>query len=147
MAGKLQVTMIDQQGYTRKVTVEIMGADAAATFLNATGVLATLQDVSRLGTTKANLGIKMSAVGDPAGTPSYSDLGATFRGISHTDGEIVTLKIPDILTDAINIDGTVDILNATVKAYLDNFVFGTGLAMLSDGEQVDYWINGVLDKR
>ena len=145
MSGKLAVTLYDYHGYEMVKKFEIRGADANAIAANAAAFLANLQAVTRLGTRKAAVLIPIAGEADPV-TPSYTDLGATIRGKSATDGETVIVKVPDILPAAIQVDGTIDLTNAAVDAFLDNFL-ATGVAYVSDGESVDSWLYGTLDKK
>jgi len=61
-----------------------------------------------------------------------------------TDNEKAVLKVPGPMNAVINADGTVDITNALVSDYVDNFI--TGDFTVSDGEDVTELLSGRLDK-
>ena len=145
MSGKLAVTMFDKQGYETVRKFEIRGADANAIAANAATFLADLQAITRLGTRKAAVLIPISGE-DACGDPSYTDLGVTIRGKSATDGETVIVKVPDLVPTMYDDDGKVILTDVSVDAFLDNFL-ASGVAYVSDGESVDSWLFGTLDKK
>lgn len=71
------------------------------------------------------------------------DSGITLS-VMKTDGEKAVLKVPAPAPAVVNGDGTVDILNALVTAYVDNWITGTWY--VSDGEEVDSLLSGKLDR-
>jgi hypothetical protein len=145
MSGKLAVTLFDKHGYETVRKFEIRGADANAIAVNAAAFLADLQAITRLGTRKAAVLIPISGE-DACGDPSYTDLGVTIRGKSATDGETVIVKVPDLDPTMYDDDGKVILTDVSVDAFLDNFL-ATGVAYVSDGESVDSWLFGTLDKK
>jgi hypothetical protein len=71
------------------------------------------------------------------------DSGITLS-VMKTDSEKAVLKVPAPDLAVVNADGTVDITNAEVVAYVDNWITGTWY--VSDGEEVDSLLSGKLDR-
>lgn len=75
------------------------------------------------------------------GAGANRDVGATLTlGIG---SKRATLKVPTVKLAVINVDGTVDITDALVTAFTDNYVGGP--FYISDGESADSLIKGTLD--
>ena len=71
------------------------------------------------------------------------DEGATFS-LNKTDNYKASHKIPGPVAAVRNTDGTIDITNALVTDYFDNFLV-TGDFTVSDGEIIDGILGGTLD--
>ena len=145
MIGEVHIVGVDKWGTEKLVKVELTAADEQALLILAAAVRAAWDAASNLGCKRSNLLIPF---GSPvaASDPSNVDVGCTIRGVSAVDSKTVILRVADPLVAAINADRTMDLANATLKAYLDLFITSGG-AMLSDGETVSSWTWGVLDKK
>lgn len=75
---------------------------------------------------------------------SNVDQGASFRGRVVT-GEIATLKVPGFPLSKVGPNGFIDLTDVDVDAFLDQWL-AAGPFTLSDGEVIDEWIDGELDK-
>lgn len=74
------------------------------------------------------------------------DVGGTFSGwIEATDGKKASTKIPGIKLALVNADGTIDVTETDVAAFLAQYA-DAGDFMISDGENVADWIKGSLDR-
>lgn len=74
------------------------------------------------------------------------DVGATFSGwIEGVDGKKASTKIPGFKAALVNGDGTIDIEETNVAAFLAQYA-DAGDFMISDGENVTDWIRGSLDR-
>lgn len=142
---KLSVTLDDAYGRT---TARVYGMEEITTLAqmqtDAAELLTALAAVSDLGCVKANIII-------PVTSPEYAetaganiDVGATFSGWIDAGQKKGSMKIPSIKPALVSSDGTVSIAGvvATFLAlFEDADVFN-----LSDGEQIESWIKGTLDK-
>jgi hypothetical protein len=83
---------------------------------------------------------------DPAAGANV-DVGATFvgYGVGENAGRKIVTKVPGIKAAYVDAQGGIDVTQADVAAYLDEFI-ETGDWFLSDGEEVSEWIAGTLDK-
>lgn len=134
---------------TRKTyyTEDITGADVGAEFLaaqTAAGDLATdLAALSEMEILYYNVGLK-TVYSDTADADANVDEGVTFT-VEKADNEDATVKVPAPIPGIFNVDGTVDMTNAAVTAFLSNFQAG-GSFTISDGEKAVNLVKGRLDK-
>jgi citrate lyase alpha subunit len=113
----------------------------------AAAAVAALQDVTDLGLARIDLIVEDITTGFAVTAGSNVDVGATFSGILYNKGGAkASLKVPGIKADLVSIDGTVDIQETDVAAYLALYEQDGGTLLLSDGEQIDTWLSGVLDR-
>jgi len=74
------------------------------------------------------------------------DVGATFSGwIEAVDGKKASTKIPGIKLAKVGADGTIDLADVDVAAFLAMYA-DAGDFYISDGENVADWIRGSLDR-
>jgi len=74
------------------------------------------------------------------------DVGATFSGwIEDVDGKKASTKIPGIKLAKVNADGTIDVTETDIAAFLAMYA-DAGDFLISDGENVADWIKGSLDR-
>jgi hypothetical protein len=150
MPGYLILTFRDgfQRESTRRIemTDQVLLADYIA---NCNLLLNELADVTDLAIVKAAMRITDGLIlpgGDGAG--SNIDVGATFQGeLGGGDGKKGILRIPGFPLAKVGGDGSIDLEDADVAAYLD--LFGTppnNKFRISDGEYVAAWLRGTLDK-
>lgn len=144
---KLSVTLIDAYGRT---THRVYGMEDQALLADYTAAAAAfltdLGGVSDLGVVRADLIINVDGVEatDPVAGANV-DVGATFSGlIVDGNGKKASAKVPGIKASLVSADGSIAISGATAS-YLANFEDEADLN-LSDGEQIDSWIRGSLDK-
>lgn len=147
MAAKLSVTLIDAYGRT---THRVYGMEdqtlladyttAAAAFLTALG------NVCDLGIVRADFLINVPGIEATAATAgSNVDVGGTFSGlIVDGNGKKASAKVPAIKPALVAADGSIAISGATAT-YLAEFEEDADFN-LSDGEQIDSWIRGALDR-
>lgn len=144
---KVSVTMIDDYGRTTKRVYEIETQVDLATYTAAVAaLLVDIQAVSDLGVVRADLILDGITAGYAVTAGANVDVGATFSGlIDGGNGKKASLKLPGIKAAVVNADGTVDLTDADVIAYLANWLTA-GDYMLSDGETISSWLRGTLDK-
>ncbi len=146
----LNITLEDAYGRTsRKMlrTEDISGADVGAEYLVAQGFVTTL--LTALGNlTEAN--ILYYNLGREVTYSDTVDAGANVdEGLTclarKTNNKIVVLKIPAPVNSVFNPDGTLDITDALVTAYMNHFIATAGFT-ISDGENITALVSGRLDK-
>ncbi len=141
-----------QDAYGRKTrkmfeTVDISGADVGAEFLVAnTAMAALMTDLAAL--TEAEIlwftcGLETTYT-DTADAGANVDEGLTLV-VDKADSKRGNLKVPAPINSVFNPDGTADITDAAITAYVANFQAG-GDFLFSDGEEVANIISGRLDK-
>lgn len=75
------------------------------------------------------------------------DVGATFVGeIDGGNGKKASHKVPGIHMTYVGADGSIDVTQEDIAAYLGLFLDGTGVCLISDGEDMDVWLTGRLDR-
>lgn len=142
---KLSVTMDDAYGRT---TTRVYGMEPEALLadimVNVGAFLTALEAVTDLGCVKA-------AVIIPVVTPEWAetaganvDTGGTFSGWVDVGQKKASLKIPGIKPALVAADGSIADAGAT-GTFLDEFEDAADFN-LSDGEQIDTWIRGALDR-
>lgn len=147
MAGAfLSLTLRDAYGRTTVKLLECETQLLLADYITlANNVIPELLAITDLGLVKADLIIKeMQTPTDPAAGANV-DVGATFSGwLTGEQGKKASLKIPGIKAALVDPDGSVP-LTGDVATYLANYEDGSWLE-LSDGETIDTWISGTLDR-
>jgi hypothetical protein len=146
MDAKMVVSLTDVMGRPTSMRIELTGADEATIMAAGALVCSELDAASKLGVTKAVIQFPLSGVASAAAAGSNTDVGGKARGYSSTDGDTLILRLPDPIDACVNADGTIDLTNATLKLFIDEFLSG-GVAMLSDGEQISSWRYATLDSR
>lgn len=98
-----------------------------------------------LGLVRADLIIKEMQTPTEAAAGANVDVGATFSGwITGEQGKKASFKMPGIKAALVDADGSIPI-TGDVATYLGNYADGSWL-QISDGETVDDWIKGTLDR-
>lgn len=145
MAIKLSVTMDDAYGRT---TTRVYGMEDEALLANlqtsAAAFLAALEAVTDLGCVKANFIIPVTSPEWAETAGANVDVGATFSGWITAGMKKGSLKIPGIKPALVAADGSVADAGATAT-FLNEFESAADFN-LSDGEQIDTWIRGALDR-
>lgn len=150
MAAVLSITLID--GYGRETTkrVEMTEQLLLADYVNnANAYLAALNAITDLQILKAHINLDDDLTipaADPAG--SNVDVGATFSGfVGDAEGKKASLKVPGITMSFVGTLGVIDPTQTEIAAFLD--LYGDppdNKFRLSDGEWIETWITGTLDK-
>jgi hypothetical protein len=106
----------------------------------------TFAAISGLGLVRADfVQTGLATVTDPEAGANV-DVGATFVGWNEDEsGTKISTKVPGFKTTLVDPDGTIDLTQADVAAYLANYA-DAGDFYLSDGENVADWIKGTLDR-
>lgn len=142
----LSLTLADSFGRTTtklfEMKQELLHADQV---LDAQGIITELENVTDLGVIRADIIYRGVDAGFAPTAGSNIDVGATFTGyIVGGNGKKASLKLPGIKLSLVDSDGSVPISGA-VDTFLNDFEEDMVL-YLSDGEQIDSWISGRLDK-
>lgn len=142
----VSVTLGDAYGRTTSKRFEIATqADLAAYSASAAALITDLEAVMDLGVRRVDLLIEIPGQESDPVALSNVDRGATFSGyLTSGNGKKGSLKLPGITLSLVNSDGSVPLTGA-IATYLGNFE-AAGDYLISDGETVDSWIAGVLDK-
>ncbi len=142
---KLSVTMDDAYGRT---TTRVYGMEPEALLadilVNVGAFLTALEAVTDLGCVKASVIIPVVAPEWAETAGANVDTGATFSGWVDVGQKKASLKIPGIKPALVAADGSVADAGAT-GTFLDEFEDAADFN-LSDGEQIDTWIRGALDR-
>jgi len=142
---KLSVTMDDAYGRT---TTRVYGMEDEALLANlqtsAATFLTALEAVTDLGCVKANFIIPVTSPEFAETALASVDRGATFSGWIDVGMKKGSLKIPGIKLSLVAADGSVADAGATAT-FIGSFETGQDFN-LSDGEQIDTWIRGALDR-
>jgi len=112
--------------------------------INVGAFLTALQAVTDLGCVKASIIIPISAPEWAETAGANVDTGATFSGWVSVGQKKASLKIPGIKATLVGADGSVADGGVTAT-FLDEFEDAADFN-LSDGEQIDTWIRGALDR-
>ncbi len=145
MGIKLSVTMDDAYGRT---TTRVYGMEdeallatlqtSAATFLTA------LEAVTDLGCVKANFIIPVTSPEWAEVALASVDRGGTFSGWIDAGMKKASLKIPGVKLSLVAADGSIADAGA-MATFLNEFEAAADFN-LSDGEQIETWIRGALDR-
>lgn len=142
----LSVTMVDDYGrqtvrkYEMETQVDLLTYGSVAD-----AFIASLQNVTDLGVVRCDLILRAISAGFAVTADANVDTGATFSGyIDGGDGKKASTRIPGIKLALVDDDGSVPI-TGVVATHLAHFETA-GDYELSDGETIDSWIRGTLDK-
>lgn len=150
MPGYLSLTLRD--GFDRETVKRIEFQDKLLLenyVLNANGLMTDLAAITDLQIVRAAMvltdGLSLP-VTDPTG--SNVDVGGTFVGqVEAGDGKKAAHKVPGIKMDLVGPGGVIDVADEDVAAYLTHFeTDGDNDFYLSDGETIEEWLIGTLDK-
>lgn len=146
----LSVTMMDAYGRTtRKLykTEDISGADVGAEYLAAQGFATTfltaLGNLTEAEILYYNLGREV-VYSDSVVAGANVDEGLTAVALK-TNNKKVVIKVPAPINAVFNADGTLDITDGIVTAYMNHFIATAGFT-ISDGENIVSLVSGRLDK-
>lgn len=145
MGTKLHITFDDAYGRTtsrtygmeEETTLAQMQTDAAE-------LLAAIEAASDLGVVKATISFEVTSPEYAETAGANVDVGATFSGWVTAGQKKASMKIPSIKPALVAADGSVAIVGV-VATFLALFE-SADVYNLSDGEQIDTWIAGSLDR-
>lgn len=147
MTEYFSFTLVDAYGRTTSKRIEVESQALLGDYQTlCTALVADLQAVTDLGLVRAEVTIPMTdSFAVTAG--ANVDVGATFSGwLYGALGKKASWKLPGIKAAKVNADGTIDIAEADIEDVLERFLQASGDLRLSDGEQIESWIAGALDK-
>lgn len=148
MSDYLSLTFEDSYGRRTRKLVEMehqaLHADQVAV---AVAFSTALEAVTDLGLVRADIIYQAVDEGFDPTAGSNIDVGGTFSGVLYdANGEKASFKIPGIKAALVDPDGSIPLTGAVGTA-LAFFVNGTPFDLyLSDGETIDHWLAGSLDK-
>jgi hypothetical protein len=148
MRHYLSLTLEDSEGRRKKMLVETTDLSVVLTdqITAITGILTELNPITDLAVVRVDWIHKGIVAGFAGESSSNVDVGATFTGeLYNHDGARASEKIPGFPQAKTQGDGTISVAEADVEDWLELFLH-SGTLLLSDGEEIDHWINGRLDK-
>jgi len=142
----LSVTLQDDYGRLTRRRYEMDEQSTLADYITAaTSFIGALEDVTDLGAIRVDLVLEAIVSGFAETAGANVDVGATFTGnVYGGNGKRASMKLPGIKMSKVDPDGSVP-LTGDIGTWLAEFENGEDF-MLSDGEQIDAWVRGVLDK-
>jgi hypothetical protein len=149
MTVKYSITLIDDYGRMTKRVYEAkqqtLLADQVTDLANFVNQYELVTD---LGIIRADIIYVGMDEGFAVTAGANVDVGATFSGLSEDgNGAKVSLKLPGIKASKVAEDGTVPLDDADIEDWLELWLTDTPYTMLlSDGETVDSWLSGALDR-
>lgn len=142
----LTLTMVDAYGrqtnrrYEMETQVDILTYQGVSD-----AFVAALQAVTDLGLVRADLILQSISSGFAVTAGANVDVGATFSGyLAAGGGKKASMRLPGVKASLVDPDGSVPIAGVTAT-WLAEFETA-GDFQLSDGETIDSWIRGALDK-
>lgn len=149
MPVQYSFTLVDDYG---RITHRTFEADQVALLADQItaleNVINQLAAVTDLGLVRADLVYVGAGTGFAVTAGANVDVGATFSGyIEAGNGKKASTKVPGIKAALVDPDGSIPLDDADMEDWLELFVHDTPNSLfLSDGEDIDYWIRGTLDK-
>jgi hypothetical protein len=149
MGYKFSVVFIDEKKRTTTRVFELVEASVPADAITDIGAFVTaVKAVTNCGVIKCTLHIPVDPTATAGAVGSNIDAGATVTGWVTEYLKKATLKWPDPDATAKDVDGSIDLTDAGVIAFLALFEAAGGICKLSDGETIatGKWIKGKLDR-
>lgn len=144
------VTLADDYGRTTRKLIELSGETLLADYVTLAGTFSTkLEAVTDLAVIRMDLVIDDIDAGFAVTAGANVDVGGTFTGYVYEggNGKKASLKLPGIKASMVNGDGTIDMTDAAIIAFLAHWLQATpSSCLISDGEEISSWIRGKLDK-
>jgi hypothetical protein len=128
------------RGATKRFEADVL--DFAAMQTAVTAFLTDLAAMTKLAIITYTIAQKQSYT-DSALSGANRDAGVTLS-VRKDDGGKAVLKVPDPVSGVVLGDGSVDLTDANVVAYVDNWISGD--FKISDGEDVTALLSGKLDE-
>jgi hypothetical protein len=144
---KLSLSFADAYGRETKRIVEVATEDTRAEMVAAAAAFSTLLEaVTDLRLVRADWIVQAVDTGFAVTPGANVDVGGTVSGyLADGNGKKGSLKIPGIKASMVKANGELDLTDEDLAAFLAQFE-SEGDCYISDGESVDTWIKGVLDK-
>lgn len=142
------ITLADDYGRQTRKLIEIESKITVTEYETLAGTFKTaLQAMTDLSLVRFDLIIDAIAAGFAVTSGANVDVGSTFVGYVYgANGKKASLKVPGIKVALVDPDGSIP-LTGVVTTYLAQWLQATPAEMrLSDGEEIDTWIAGHLDK-
>lgn len=136
------VDFYKRKGTKRYETTATM-TDFAAAQAAAAALATDLANITEMEILAYSVG-ERTVYSDSVISGANKDEGVTFT-MRKLDNQNAALKVPAPINAIFNEDGTVDLLDAAVTAYVANFMSGADFTF-SDGEQASQLVSGRLDK-
>lgn len=149
MTVKYSLTMIDAYGRNRSMVLEAVEVALLVDQVTALeNVINQLAAVTDLGLIRADLIYVGKGTPFAVTAGANRDTGATFSGLIYAgDGKKASAKVPGIKPALVNADGTITLTQADVEDWIELYAEATPHSLLlSDGETIDSWLRGTLDK-
>lgn len=138
----------DTHGRTKRKNVQMQSQATLVDYQAVvTAFAAAIATVTDLACVRIDLTLPMT--GTFAGAAeSNVDTGATFSGVLYDkQGQKASFKIPGITPTYADASGHIDVADSDIEAALELFVNATPYDLyVSDGETIDHWLQGRLDK-
>jgi hypothetical protein len=142
MSFEVGIEMVDDYGRTTSRRFTVTDALMADALTSVGGLITDFLDVSDLGTMKHDIALRTVAT-NAAQTGANKDVGGTLHCVLD-NAKMYPLKIPGIKDTMLNPDGSIDIADAAIIAYVANFLTG-GKFRVSEGNYVTEILYGELD--
>lgn len=149
MGYKFSVTLIDADQRTTTRMFQLVEGAVPATAITQIGTFCTaLKAVTNCGVIKATLLIPVDPTATTGAAGSNIDAGATVSGWVSLYTKKASVKWPDPDAGARAGDGSINLADEHVAAYLEMYEATGGILQVSDGEVIleDGWIAGKLDR-
>jgi len=144
MGFTAQATYIDYHTRLYRKSFEMDATDLATLMTDWSTVEAAYDGVTEGALRRVSASTKIDS-GNLAPTEGANrDVGATFLG-QDSNGDPVIVKVPGFDASFADTYGNIDLTDVTVAAFLALFE-AAGPCTASDGQKVDVWIKGTLDK-
>lgn len=137
----LNVSLVDAYGRPASKRYDIVAATQPDAVTLAGNFMADLAGITGLRILSYVVGEKVTYT-DVVTAASNRDAGATFS-VRTQDNEKATVKVPGPIADIFNTDGTIDLTDGAVTAFMSEFLAGN--VLVDDGEVVTEVISGRLD--
>ena len=129
--------------YSKEIETDTQVLATAQTEIDA--FLTVLAAMTDLGVLSVKYSYRDGTQGFAVTAGSNRDVGATFQGLNQVGGG-VALKVPGIKSSLVGAQGTIDLAQGAVAAVLNYYLTAGGSFTLSDGDTVESWVKGTLDK-
>lgn len=137
----LSVALVDAYGRPATKRYDVNAADHAAALVVAAAFMADLAGITELRILSYVVGERVT-YSDSVDAGANKDEGATLS-VRTADNEKATVKIPGPINAIFNADGSVDLTDGAVTAFVANYLSGD--IRVDDGEVVTEIISGRLD--
>jgi len=147
MGIKLTMTYVDGKGRTGIKTAELRTNDVTQALTDAVTVASAYDGLIAGGIRKLRLTVPVAYTPTTPEPLSDRAQGLTFSCILDGGiGERGTLKVPAPFVDVVTAGDSVDLTDSRVTGVLDLYTGLIKLCVLDDGQDVDLFVKGTLDK-